>query len=162
MFVQQPYFLCHTVAAYQIQKAHFLLWSSGMELYPLFFLTSSIFRTNWKLIFLNWLLTFSRCLYEFPSYFISIFYYSSMCFSFLSHTFRLIVMHLCSYNLFVIGTLCLMMIMIMTLYILHRVLYHWLSDSLAVCWLYCVLLCVVCMRRFVTRWGGPGGIEAHP
>jgi len=28
--------------------------------------------------------------------------------------------------------------------------------------LYCVLLCVVCMLRFVTRWGGPGGIEAYP
>ena len=28
--------------------------------------------------------------------------------------------------------------------------------------LYCVLLYVVCMLRFVTRWGGPGGIEAYP
>ena len=28
--------------------------------------------------------------------------------------------------------------------------------------LYCALLCVVCMRRFVTRWGGPGGIETYP
>jgi len=28
--------------------------------------------------------------------------------------------------------------------------------------LYCVLLCVVCMLRFVTPWGGPGGIEAYP
>jgi len=28
--------------------------------------------------------------------------------------------------------------------------------------LYGVLLCVVCMCRFVTRWGGPGGIEACP
>jgi len=26
--------------------------------------------------------------------------------------------------------------------------------------LYCVLLCVACVRRFVTRWGGPGAIEA--
>jgi len=28
---------------------------------------------------------------------------------------------------------------------------------------YCVsLYCMQCMRRFVTRWGGPGGIEACP
>jgi len=26
----------------------------------------------------------------------------------------------------------------------------------------CVLLYTVCMCRFVTRWGGPGGIEAYP
>jgi len=25
-----------------------------------------------------------------------------------------------------------------------------------------VYYCVVCMLRFVTRWGGPGGIEAYP
>ena len=35
--------------------------------------------------------------------------------------------------------------------------------SLCLDWfLYCVLLCVVCMLSFVTRWGGPGGIEAYP
>jgi len=28
--------------------------------------------------------------------------------------------------------------------------------------LYCILLYIVCMRRSVTWWGGPGGIEACP
>jgi len=32
--------------------------------------------------------------------------------------------------------------------------------SLCLDWfLYCVLLCVVCMLSFVTRWGGPGGLK---
>jgi len=40
-----------------------------------------------------------------------------------------------------------------------------LTGPISLCldsFLYCVLLCIVCMRRFVTRWGGPGGIEACP
>ena len=40
-----------------------------------------------------------------------------------------------------------------------------LTGPISLCldsFLYCVLLCVVCMLRFVTRWGGPGGIEAYP
>ena len=40
-----------------------------------------------------------------------------------------------------------------------------LTGSISLCldsFLYGVLLCVVCMRKFVTRWGGPGGIEACP
>ena len=40
-----------------------------------------------------------------------------------------------------------------------------LTGPISLCldsFLYCVLLCVVCMRRFVTWWGGPGGIEAYP
>jgi len=40
-----------------------------------------------------------------------------------------------------------------------------LTGPISLCldsFLYSVLLCVVCMRRFVTRWGGPGGIEAYP
>jgi len=40
-----------------------------------------------------------------------------------------------------------------------------LTGSISLCldsFLYCVLLCAVCMRKFVTRWGGPGGIEAYP
>ena len=40
-----------------------------------------------------------------------------------------------------------------------------LTGPISLCldsFLYCVLLCVVCLLRFVTRWGGPGGIEAYP
>jgi len=40
-----------------------------------------------------------------------------------------------------------------------------LTGPISLClvsFLYCVLLCVVCVLRFVTRWGGPGGIEACP
>ena len=37
-----------------------------------------------------------------------------------------------------------------------------LSSPCLDSFLYCVLLCVVCMLRFVTQWGGPGGIEAYP
>jgi len=37
-----------------------------------------------------------------------------------------------------------------------------LTDCLHSCYLVMVLLCVVCMLRFVTRWGGSGGIEAYP
>ena len=40
-----------------------------------------------------------------------------------------------------------------------------LTGPISLCldsFLYCVLLCVVYMLRFVTRWGGPGGIEAYP
>ena len=40
-----------------------------------------------------------------------------------------------------------------------------LTGPISLCldsFLYCVLLCVVCMRKFVTRLGGPGGIEAYP
>jgi len=39
-----------------------------------------------------------------------------------------------------------------------------LTGPISLCldsFLYCVLLCVVCIHRFVTRWGGPGGIEAY-
>ena len=38
-----------------------------------------------------------------------------------------------------------------------------LTGSISLCldsFVYCVSLYIVCMRRFVTRWGGPGGIEA--
>jgi len=40
-----------------------------------------------------------------------------------------------------------------------------LTGLISLCldsFLYGVLLCVVCMRRFVTQLGGPGGIEAYP
>jgi len=40
-----------------------------------------------------------------------------------------------------------------------------LTGPISLCldsFLYGVLLCAVCMCRFVTRWGGPGGIEACP
>ena len=40
-----------------------------------------------------------------------------------------------------------------------------LTGPISLCldsFLYCVLLCVVCMLRFVTRCGGPCGIEAYP
>ena len=61
-----------------------------------FFQTIPILRTNFKRIFLNWPLTFSR----FVSYFIIMFQRSQ------SYIYpRLIVMYLCSYNLFVIGAL---------------------------------------------------------
>ena len=48
---------------------------------------------------------------------------------------------------------------------LDWVLSHWahftvLRDSFL--HVLCVLLYTVCMCRFVTRWGGPGGIEAYP
>jgi len=40
-----------------------------------------------------------------------------------------------------------------------------LTGPISLClhsFLYGVVLCVVCMRRLVTWWGGPGGIEAYP
>jgi len=40
-----------------------------------------------------------------------------------------------------------------------------LTGPISLClgsFLYCVSLYIACMRRFVTWWGGPGGIEACP
>ena len=45
------------------------------------------FKNRLKIRLLNCLFTFRRCLCEFTSYLIFIFYYSPMCFSFLSYTF---------------------------------------------------------------------------
>jgi len=45
---------------------------------------------------------------------------------------------------------------------LDWVLSHWAISLCLDEFLYCVLLCVACMCRFVKRWGGPGGIKAYP
>ena len=40
-----------------------------------------------------------------------------------------------------------------------------LTGPVSLCldsFVYCVSLYIVCMRSFVTWWGGPGGIEAYP
>ena len=44
----------------------------------------------------------------------------------------------------------------------HWVLSHWAHFTVLRFIFACVLLYTVCMCRFVTRWGGPGGIEAYP
>ena len=100
--------LRHTAAACQIRTVRLLLhwraaWNSLLaDLRTVPDITD--FKNKWKTHLFNEILAFIRRLYEFSSYLISIFHYSpAACYCSQSYSeTRLIVMHKCSYNSFII------------------------------------------------------------